>query len=63
VTVSNLLLPLFGTIWQKMKNQEKMGPGPILQERGRSQLEDITAENGAWPHFFFCIKIMQVLQV
>ncbi len=37
VTVSNLLLPLFGTIWQKMKNQEKMGPGPILQERRRSR--------------------------
>jgi hypothetical protein len=28
-----------------------MGPGSILQERRHSQLEDITAENGAWPHF------------
>jgi len=29
-----------------------MGPGSILQERRHSQLEDITAENGAWPHLF-----------
>jgi len=28
-----------------------MGPGSILQERRHSQLEDITAENGAWPLF------------
>ncbi len=27
-----------------------MGTGSILQEKGHSQLEDITAENGAWPH-------------
>jgi hypothetical protein len=31
---------------------EKMGPGSISYERGHSQLEGITAENGAWPHFF-----------
>ncbi len=30
-----------------------MGPGSILQEKGHSQLEDITAENGAWPHLFY----------
>ncbi len=29
-----------------------MEPGPILLERGHFQLEDITAENGAWPHLF-----------
>ena len=29
-----------------------MGPGSILQERRHSQPEDITAENGAWPHLF-----------
>jgi|GEM_PF-5984965 len=28
-----------------------MGPGSILEERRHSQLEDITAENGAWPLF------------
>ncbi len=28
-----------------------MGPGSILLERRHSQLEDITAENGAWPLF------------
>ena len=33
-------------------NREKMGTGPILYERGHSQLEGITAENGACPHFF-----------
>ncbi len=34
-----------------------MGPGSILQERRHSQLEDITAENGAWPHLFsFILK-------
>jgi hypothetical protein len=37
----------------KKKWGKKMGPGPILQEREHSQFEDITAENGAWPHFFF----------
>ncbi len=36
-----------------MGTLEKMGTGPILQERGHSQLEDITAENGACPHFFY----------
>jgi hypothetical protein len=30
----------------------KMGTGPVLYERGHSQLEGITAENGACPHFF-----------
>ncbi len=30
-----------------------MGSGSILQERRHSQLEDITAENGAWPHLFW----------
>jgi len=33
-----------------------MGTGPILQERGHSQLEDITAENGACPHFFSSLR-------
>jgi len=39
-----------------------MVPGTILQERGHSQLEDITAENGAWHHFFGTIfSLMQFL--
>ena len=45
-----------GPGWISLKHAgfapEKMGTGPILQERGHSQLEDIPAENGAWPHFF-----------
>ena len=28
-----------------------MGTGPILYEKGHSQLEDMTAENGAYPQF------------
>jgi hypothetical protein len=31
-------------------NSRKWGLAPFL-ERGHSQLEDITAENGAWHHF------------
>jgi hypothetical protein len=36
---------------------EKMGPVPILYERGHSQPEGITAENGACPHFLVEIDI------
>jgi hypothetical protein len=36
-----------------------MGPGSILQERRHSQLEDITAENGAWPHLFLFSFILK----
>jgi len=40
---------------------KKMVPGPILQERGHSQLEDIT-ENGAWHHFFCWHHFFFILQ-
>jgi hypothetical protein len=39
---------------------EKMGPVPILYERGHSQPEGITAENGACPHFFDKINLVEI---